>query len=144
MINCSCCDAPLKNLSTGFCDECQYQWDVKSPAQRLCLKTDRPSEYIVGPDESGRECVVATHHFIEFSITHYLYWANSPIRLREKTRELIAKSSLPYTAYEHHYYAADELTLLVKKFNGSFPDYVVLERNEEGGVSIVQVVSRNF
>jgi hypothetical protein len=100
--------------------------------------------YVVGVDDFGRECVVATHHFIEFSVKHHLYWAGAPVRFREKTQELIERSGLPYTAFEDHHYAANELTLMVKKFNGSFPDYVVLERNKDGGASIVQVVSRYF
>ena len=131
-------------LSIGWCDVCHYQWDVKNPADRLCLKIDRPSVYVVGVDDCGRECVVATHHVIEFSVKHHLYWAGAPVRFREKTQELIERSGLPYTAFEDHHYAANELTLMVKKFNGSFPDYVVLERNKDGGASIVQVVSRYF
>lgn len=141
---CRCCNTPLKVLSVGWCEVCHYQWDVKSPADRLCLKIDRPSSYVVGKDECGRECVVATHHFIGFSITHYLYWAEAPVRFRRKTQELVESSNLPYIAYENNLCAANELTLLVEKLNGSFPDYVVIERNKDGGASIVQVVSRYF
>ena len=140
---CKCCNAMLDNTG-GTCDTCRYTWDVKSPAEKLCMKPDRPSEYVVGHDEKGRECVVAKHHFIDFSITHFLYWANAPLRLREQTKQLIQKSNLPYEEYPEHWLAAEELTGLTQKFHGAFPDYVVLERNSEGGVTIVQVVSRHF
>ena len=140
---CACCNAMLDDMD-GKCHECHYTWDVKSPAKRLCMKPDRPSQYIVGIDDKGRECVVVTHYFINFCTTHFLYWANAPLRLRKQTQQLIQKSNLPYKEYDTHWSAADELTLLTQKFQGSFPDYVVMEKNKEGGVAIVQVVSRFF
>lgn len=140
-MNCPCCNTELEHTG-NHCEECNYDWDPKQPAQLIFIKPDRPSTFDVGRDKENRECVVAVHYGINFSITHFLYWANSPVRLINETRELISKSRLPYTCYDNHWVAVNELQVLSKKFQGNFPSYLVLEKDHDGGLFVTRVVQR--